>query len=699
MQKLKLKSGQQEFELEINDWAARAGISIAVKSGGSLVLTTIVVGDEKKLADFVPLTVDYEEKFYAAGKIYGSRFVRREGRPSETAVLHARLIDRSIRPALVNQTRELQLVNSVFSYDGQNDPTVMAFLGSSLAIEMLGFDWLGPVTCVRIKKSNGHLELNPVKSRTAGDALEDNDDFNLLVAGTAAKINMIEFEGAQVPATDIVKACQIAQAEIQKLAEALADFAKKLKMPELKNQRPEANLGLAETFLKEEKIDLEELLFGQSELIEPVSTVFQRLQERQAELAENFAAVRQGLTAKIKLVFKKKVLTDKVRPDGRPLDEVRPLKAEVDVLPRTHGSALFARGLTHILSTVTLATPGEELWVKEIEFEGFKRFIHHYNFPPYSVGELGRLGPPGRREIGHGALAEKALRRIIPSEETFPYTIRLVSDALTSNGSTSMGSVCAGCLALQDAGVPIQKAVSGISIGLVYDNEKNYQLLTDIQGPEDHYGEMDFKVAETETGIVAIQMDVKTDGLSVKMIEEALQAASRANKKIRAFMSAVIAAPRQAFKSGVPYIETLQIDPTKIGIVIGGGGKTIQEITASTNTKIDIKPNGLVYIASENKTDIDRAKKWITGIVHEFQLSEQVSGKVIKFLPYGALIELSPEKTALLHVSEIAQHRVERAEDELKLNQILPLVVKQINPDGKISVSLKDARRNDAAGI
>ncbi len=685
--KLKLSERNNlEIEFEINDWAQRANVSLLTKSGGTVVLTTAVLGDKKEGFDFVPLTVDYEEKYYAAGKIYGSRFIRREGRPSETAILNARLIDRSIRPALKNINYELQITNVVLSLNHDIDPDLLAFLGSSLAVGLLGIDWKGPVGAAKISKKNGDFLLYPLESE------KEAAEFNMFIGGIKNKINMIELDGKEAQEEDVIKACEIAIKEINKIVDFLNDIIKEniqnfnlIKPEEYTNYIEEA-----EKFLSKYNIDLEKLLFNFQERPE-VSYVFELLKQEKDNL-ENYGILYKGILTKIENIFKKKVLQDKIRPDGRKLDEIRRIEIDVDVLPKTHGSALFKRGLTHILSVVTLASLGEELWVREIEFEGFKRFLHHYNFPPFSVGELGSSRGPSRREIGHGNLAEKALRNLIPDEEDFPYTIRIVSDVLSSNGSTSMGSVCASSLALFDAGVPIKKHIAGISIGIVYEDENNYELLTDIQGPEDSYGGMDFKVAGTRDGITAIQLDVKIDGLNTEIIKNALERAKKARNYILDLMYEKIPEPRSSLKEGVPAVSIIKIDPSKIGLLIGPGGRNIHEIIASTNSKIDIKPDGTIYITAENEYLLKETEKLIKSYTNSYELGELVEGEVIKILPFGAILSLGGNKTALLHISEIANKRITNIEDEIKIGERLKVKIKNISEDGKIYVSLKDAR-------
>jgi polyribonucleotide nucleotidyltransferase len=669
------KSENLDIEFEVNDWAERSMISLLTKSKETVVMTVVNLGQELPQSDFLPLTVDYEEKFYAAGKIFGSRFIRRESKPTLTSILNARLIDRSLRPAFPSNFRyQTHIVNTVLSYNPESDPALLALLGSSFALEYLKIPWQGPIAGFKIES----LKNLPVE---------------LFVSGTKNKINMIEFEGKEVKEEEILSGIEKAHQEIKKIINFIEESTKnKEKKIELKEENYQKAEKILEEFLEKNKIDLKNLLFSQEEGDKNWTSIFSLLS--QEDFGEETPYVLNVLNKKFKEIFQKTVLEEKKRPDGRKLDEIRPIFMEIDVLPRVHGSALFKRGLTHILSTVTLAGPGEELVLREIEYEGIKHFMHQYNFPPYSTGEIGSSRGPSRREIGHGELAEKALRNLIPSQEAFPYTIRVVSEVLSSNGSTSMGSVCASSLALMSAGVPLEKHIAGISIGMAYQSDNNYELLTDIQGPEDFFGAMDFKVAGTREGITAIQLDVKIEGLNLEQIKNSLEKAKIARNEILNKMEEIIKEPRKFVSPLAPKVEAIKIDPLKIGLVIGTGGRTINEIIATTNTKIDIHPDGLIYITGENYENVELAKNWIKIISDSLKVGEIVSGKVIKILSFGAILELVPQKTALLHISEIADKKIENIEDELKVGEKLNVLVKQISEDGRIYVSLKDARKS-----
>jgi polyribonucleotide nucleotidyltransferase len=668
------QSENLDIEFEVNDWAERSMISLLTKSKETVVMTVVNLGQELPQSDFLPLTVDYEEKFYAAGKIFGSRFIRRESRPTITSILNARLIDRSLRPAFPSNFRyQIHIVHTVLSYDPESDPALLGLLGSSFALEYLKIPWQGPIAGFKIESLN-------------------NSPVELFVSGTKNKVNMVEFEGKEIKEEEILSGIERAHQEIKKIINFIEESTKnKERKIALKEENYQKAEKILEEFLEKNKIDLKNLLFSQEEGDKNWTSIFSFLS--QEDFREETPYILNSLNKKFKEIFQKTVLEEKKRPDGRKLDEIRPISIEIDILPRVHGSALFKRGLTHILSTVTLAGPGEELVLREIEYEGTKHFMHQYNFPPYSTGEIGSSKGPSRREIGHGELTEKALRNLIPSQEVFPYTIRVVSEVLSSNGSTSMGSVCASSLALMSAGVPLEKHVAGISIGMAYESDNNYELLTDIQGPEDFFGAMDFKVAGTKEGVTAIQLDVKIEGLNFEQIKNALEKAKIARNEILNKMEEVIKEPRKSVSPLAPKVEAIRIDPLKIGLVIGTGGKTINEIIATTNTKIDIHPDGLIYISGENYENVELAKNWIKIISDSLKVGEIVSGKVIKILPFGAILELVPQKTALLHISEIADKKIENIEDEVKIGEKLNVLVKQISEDGRIYVSLKDARK------
>lgn len=682
MKKYVLKSDNYEIQFEINDWAERSMISLITKSNETVILTVVNIGNELLDSDFLPLTIDYEEKFYAIGKIFGSKYIRREGKPTITSILNARLIDRSLRPSFDPHFRKpIHIINTVLSYDPTTDPAFLSLLGSSFALRALKLPNL----------TIGGIKLNLKENKWQINYSQDNNfSGELFVSGTKNKINMIEFEGKEIDNKKIVEGCELAHKEIKKIINFIENnlgTEKEETILDLENFHKGEDI--LKKFLEKNDIDLQQILFTQKEGEQNFQELLKKLETE--DFGELSIYVFHALNHLLKKIFQENILKNKIRPDGRKLNEIRPLKGNIGILPRTHGSAIFQRGLTHILSTVTLGVPGEELVVREIEYEGLKRFIHHYNFPPYSTGELGSNKGPSRREIGHGELAEKALRNLIPSQEEFPYTIRVVSEVLSSNGSTSMGSVCASSMALMNAGVPIKKHIAGISIGIAYQDDNNYELLTDIQGPEDFFGGMDFKVAGTYDGITAIQLDVKIEGLNIEQIQQTLNQAEKARKKIIDFMTTIIKEPKKNLSPYAPKIESLKIDPLKIGLVIGSGGKTINEIISETNTKIDIHPDGTIYISSDNYENIKKAKTWIKIISDSLNIGEIISGKVIKILPFGVILKITPQKTALLHISEITDKKIKNIEDEIKIGEELMVLVKNISDDGKIYVSLKNA--------
>jgi polyribonucleotide nucleotidyltransferase len=669
---------------EINDWAEKANISLSSNCGETLVLTTIVIGDKKEDLEFAPLTVDYVEKYYSVGKIYGSKFVRREGKASETAILNSRLIDRSLRPTIINFPFEIQITNLILSLDPEIDPDFLAFFNSSLGLYFLNITQ-EPALPIKISKIENNFIFYPFQSQKL------LADFNLFISVFKNKINMIEFEGKEIDEKDFLLGCSLCLNKYQEIFNQIKyikkDFNITANIQTFETINEEIYLNAAQDFIENNKLNLKEILFANKEGDKNLNDLFFLLEEKKDKL-ENYNLVYQGIWRKLKKILQEEIIKNEIRPDGRKFDEIRNIEILVDVLPRAHGSALFKRGLTHVLSVVTLGFLSDELWIREIEFEGYKRFMHQYNFPPFATGEIGSsLKQPSRREIGHGNLAEKALKNLIPSEEEFPYTIRVVSDVLSSNGSTSMASVCASSLALFDAGVNLKNHVSGISCGLAYINENNYKILVDIQGPEDFFGGMDFKVARTKKGITAIQLDVKIEGLNMEIIEETLEKAKNANIFILEKMIDKISIPRKQFKIGVPYVKSLKINQNKIGLLIGPGGKNINEIISQTNTKIDIRPDGSLYIYGENDDLVNKAEKLIKLSIDEIKEGEIVFGRVSKELPFGFIIDFGVNnKSALLHKSEIPESYI----DKIKIDDVLKIKIKEINNEGRIYVSLEN---------
>jgi polyribonucleotide nucleotidyltransferase len=682
------------FTVELNNWAEQASGSVLVRLGDTVVLATAVMAPTpREGGDFFPLTVDYEEKFYAAGKILGSRFVKRETRPSEEAILVMRMIDRTIRPRFdLRMRNEVQVVVTALAVDGENDPDVPAVLAASLALSLSDIPWSGPVAAVRIGRQNGEFILNPVqKEREASDC-------DIVVSGTETRINMLEAGASEMSEDDFAAAVEWGFTFVKELIGfqneiVAANVPEKTAVPLV--EPPQEFWELISAAFSEKISDAvyQRDKKAMKAALEAVK------QEWHAKAAEAYPDRYQKNAADyvfdetISQIVHRRIIEKGERPDGRKINELRPLWAAVGVLPRVHGSGIFMRGDTHVLSTLTLGAPGDEQIIEGMEIREKKRFLHHYNFPPYSTGEVKPMRGPGRREIGHGALAGKAIVPLLPPKEEFPYTIRIVSEILSSNGSTSMASVCGSSLALMDAGVPIKKAVAGAAMGLMVNEKGEYRVLTDLAGHEDHHGDMDFKVAGTRDGITAVQLDVKIDGLTMPMVRDTLAQAHEARMQILDVMEAVIAAPRPELSPYAPRIITLQINPEKIGAVIGPGGKIINAIIAETGSSIDIEDNGLIFITAENEAVAAKTAERIRSLTKELKVGEILYGKVTRIMEFGAIVELGPNLDGMVHISELAPHRVRAVEDIVKIGDVIPVKVKELKPDGKISLSLKDAKR------
>lgn len=675
--------------LEISDLAGQSNAAVLGIFGDTTVLVTAVMGKEDRNTDYFPLSVDYEERFYAAGKILGSRFVRREGRPSEGAVLSGRMIDRTLRPLFDSRMRrDVQIVITVLSYDEKNDPDFISLLSASTALLISDIPWAGPVAGLRlIKTKDGDLIINP----TNPELVEKPVLFESFIGGTEDKINMIELAGNEAKEDDIIDAFEKAQVEIKKLIEFQKEIREKSAKPKaeilLKEIDPEVKnkvLGFLEGKL-EVAIYVGNKKEQSDNLGELKTSLFDYLKN---ENILDFSGVEHLFEEEIDRIVHKNILESEKRPDARKLDEVRPLYAEVGLFKRLHGSALFVRGNTQALAVVTLGAPGAEQLMETMESTIKRRFMLHYNFPPFSTGEVGRLGFTGRREIGHGALAGKAVQSFIPSQEEFPYTIRIVSEILSSNGSSSMATVCASSMALMDAGVPIKKAIAGIAMGLMVD-QHNYKILTDIQGPEDHYGDMDCKVAGTENGVAAVQMDVKIEGVAPKILKEVLIQAKKARLEILEAMKKAIDKPRSQVSSFAPIIMTVEINPERIGEVIGPGGKIINKIIADTGVNsIDIEESGRVFVTSADREKALLAISYIKSITREFQIGEIVEGEVVNILDFGAIVDLGGGKDGMIHISELKDGFVEKVEDVVKIGDIVRVKIVKLD-NGRIGLSLK----------
>lgn len=692
----KLNLGDRELKVELKDLAEQANGSCFVQYGDTLILATAVMSQEEKNKGFFPLTVEYEERFYAAGKIMGSRYIRRESRPSDEAILTARLIDRAIRPRFPdNFFKEIQVVVTCLSWDAENDPDLLGLLGASLALSLSNIPWSGPLAVLRVGKVGEEFILNPTYEQRGKSSLD------LVFAGVEDKgeilINMIEGEIQNLDEKTILQAYQFSLSHLKKII----DFQKQIAGKQSKEKiilAPVPSDSKLENEIKKFLGDkLEEALY-QKEKKERRQKVDDLREELLGFVAENYAEngkikyATDFFEKEIDRLIRENIIRHEKRPDGRKLDEIRNISCQAGLLPRTHGSGLFCRGQTKTLSILTLGAPGDVKLLEGMEIVGKKRFMHHYNFPPYSTGEVKPMRGPGRREIGHGMLAEKALLHLVPSFEEFPYTIRVVSEMLSSNGSTSMASICSTSLALMDAGVPLKEPVAGISVGLALTESGDYKILTDIQGPEDHHGDMDFKIAGTRQGITALQMDVKTDGISEEILKEALQAGKKARLHILDEMAKVLEKPREHLSPFAPRILTLQISPERIRDVVGPGGKVINEIIGETGVEIDIQQSGLIFITAEKEDAGNKALEWIKNITHEVKVGEIFQGKIKRILNFGAFAEILPGQEGLIHISQLATYRVEKVEDIVKMGDIVPVKVIGIDEQGRINLSLKEAK-------
>ena len=679
------------LSVEIGELAKQANGAVLVRYGDTVVLSAAVASKKAGTGDFFPLTVHYIEKMYAVGKVPGG-FIKREGRPSEAATLTSRLIDRPLRPMFPEGVRnEIQITNTVLSVDQDCTPEMAAMLGASLALAVSDIPFDGPVAGVNVGRVNGEIVINPTVAQA------ELSDIELTVAGTATAINMVESSAKEVSEADMLEALLKGHAAIKELVafqnEIVAQIGKEKFEFTLAEVAPEVAAQVGERY--------------KSRMIQAIQTQEKKAREAAVdavieEATEFFAAVyadRDDYDQLMKDVstalhdlekdeVRRLITKERVRPDGRRIDEIRPLSSSVALLPRVHGSGLFTRGQTQVLTAATLAPLGEHQVIDGLGIEEGKRFIHHYNFPNFSVGETGRVGSPGRREIGHGALGERALKQVIPAPEDFPYTIRLVSEVLESNGSSSQASICAGTLALMDAGVPIKAPVAGIAMGLVMEGE-DYTVLTDIQGLEDHLGDMDFKVAGTAAGITALQMDIKIQGITEAILTEALTQAKKARLEILDELVSTLPEARKELSPYAPKIDIIQINPDKIKVVIGRGGETINGIIDATGVKIDIDQTGNVSIASSDQDMINKARQMIEDLVREVEVGQVYTGKVKRIEKFGAFVEVLPGKDGLVHISELEHRRVAQVEDVLKIGDVVEVKVIEIDNQGRINLSRK----------
>ena len=685
--------------IETGEMAKQADGSVLVRYDDTVILSTAVASSEKKDTDFFPLTVTFEEKLYSVGKIPGS-FLRREGRPGEHATLTARLIDRPIRPMFSDGFRnEVQIVNTVMSVDQDCTPEMTAMFGASLALCISDIPFDGPIAGVYVGRVDGKLIINPSVEE------KEKSDINLAVAGSYDAINMVEAGAAEVSEDDMLDALMFGHEAIKKLCVFQKEIAK-----EIGKEKREVSLYEVSKEIEDDiRAHAEERIIKSVSIVdkleraaaidaikaEVIAKYEAKTYATEKELKYTMLQVNDMLERLVADEVRRLITVDKVRPDGRKVDEIRALDAQVDLLPRVHGSAMFTRGQTQVISTCTLASLADQQLLDSLSAEDSKRWMHHYNFPPYSVGEIGRMGSPGRREIGHGALGERALSYVIPSEEEFPYTIRCVSEVVESNGSSSQASICASCMALMAAGVPIKAPVSGIAMGLIssgpLDGNHPYTILTDIQGMEDHFGDMDFKVAGTPNGITALQMDIKIKGITKDVLKEALAQAHVARATILDTMLEAIPTPRPEVSKYAPKLHQMQIDVEKIRDVIGQGGKVINEIIAQCdNVKIDIEQDGRIMIYHNDKEAIEKAAKMISDIVREAKVGEIFDGTVVRIESFGCFVNLFGNVDGLVHVSKLDWKRINHPQDFVKLGQTLKVVVTEIDDKGRINLSHKE---------
>lgn len=678
---------------EIGQLAKQANGAVFVRYGDTAVLSNVTASKEPKDLDFFPLTVNYEERLYAVGKIPGG-FIKREGRPSEKAILASRLIDRPIRPLFPDGFRnEVQVISMVMSVDQDCSSEMAAMVGSSLALMVSDIPFDGPIAGVIVGRVDGQFVINPTVEQA------EKSDLHLIVAGTKDAINMVEAGANAVPEEIMLEAIMFGHEEIKRLVAFQEEIAKQLAKPKMEVVLHELDKELTEKIkaVYETEVRKAVLVFDKQERDEGLKQIQEKIvaefapDEEDAALTKEVKNITQSL---IKEQVRTLITKEKIRPDGRKIDEIRPLSSEVGKLPRTHGSGLFTRGQTQVLSSCTLGPLGDVQILDGLDLEESKRWMHHYNFPSFSVGETGPLRGPGRREIGHGALGERALEPVIPDEKDFPYTVRCVSEVLESNGSTSQASICASTLAMMDAGVPLKAPVAGIAMGLVKDGE-DYTVLTDIQGMEDHLGDMDFKVAGTKEGVTALQMDIKIAGITREILQEALEQAKKGRMFILKHMLETIGSPRETLSPYAPKILTMNINPDKIRDVIGPSGKVINKIIEETGVKIDIEQDGTVFISSTEEQQNLQAKKIIEDLVREVEVGQIYLGKVKRIEKFGAFVEIFNGKDGLVHISELALERVHRVEDVVSVGDEILVKVTEIDNQGRVNLSRKAILRED----
>lgn len=714
--------GGRKLKVSIGQMAGQANGSCVVQYGETTVLGTVVIGKDEGELDYFPLGVEYEERFYAAGKIKGSRFIKRETRPPDEAVLTGRLIDRSIRPLFDPQSRRaVQVVITVLSVDSENDPDMVSLYAASIALAISDIEWDGPIAGIRVSRIPAKEGETSTKPERGGEWVlnpsyeaREKSDFDLVVCGKDKRVIMLETNANNIEDEIIFEAVSFGVKHFERINNFIKDIVKRVgkeKVPltsppssdetptreELEKMTKEIINSLTPTYLFKQPLKTKEDRIGAAE------NMLARLQELLLEKQIGKEKRVKAIDYANKLIYSAvscAILDRDQRIDGRKLDEIRPLECLVEVVPRVHGSALFSRGETQVLSAVTLGAPGLEQYLDTMELTGKKRFMHHYNFPPFSVGEARPKRFTSRREIGHGSLVEKGMNPVLPEREKFPHTIRIVSEVLSSNGSSSMASVCASTLAAMDAGIPITHAVTGVAIGLASEEDKNgfvrYKILTDIQDLEDGPGGMDFKVVGTDNGVTAIQMDTKTKGLTLEIIKSALSAATKARKEILKKMTSAISKPREQLSPYAPRVIILTINPDKIRDVVGPGGRVINEIIDKTGVEIDIEQDGTVSITSQSDESIKKAADWVKDITRELKVDEVFQGRVARILDFGAFVELVPGQDGLVHVSKMAQGHIRHPSDALSIGDVIPVKIIEIDEQGRINLEMMNKVKGES---
>ena len=690
--------GGRLLTLEVGRLAEQATAAVLAKYGDTMILATVVASKQPSNLSYFPLSVEYIERLYAGGRIKGSRWVKREGRPSDDAILKGRVIDRSVRPLFdKNYHHDIQIIITVLSVDGENEPDILALVATSAALSISPIPWDGPIGAVRVgyvppKNGDPGFFINPRLKEY------EFSELDLIVSSTDKKVVMLEAGANEIPEATIFEGIKFAKTEIVKVIGCINDLVKEVGQKKIVIEKTGEENVLCDLIKKKyyrrvEKSSLAKA--NKSDDSEDLSLISADIQK---DLDEKYDknAIEKVLDTLFEEKIREDILKNKIRHDKRAVDEIRPISAEVGILPRTHGSAIFKRGETQVLTIATLGSPSLEQLIESPEGETSKRYMHHYSMPPYSVGETGRIGTPSRREVGHGALAERALLPVIPSQESFPYTIRLVSEIMSSNGSTSMASTCGSTLALMDAGVPIKSPVAGISIGLVSESDKKYILLTDIAGIEDFSGEMDFKVAGTAKGVTAIQLDVKNHGLSDEIIEETFERANKARLIILDKMSQTLKTPRNNLSQYAPRVSIIKVPQEKIGEVIGPGGKVIRHIIAETGCEVNVDDDGNVTITGTDPAKVEMAHRWISGIIKDVQPEEIYEGIVKRILPFGAFVEILPGKEGMVHVSQMSTEFISDPNTIVKIDQRVKVRVLEIDNMGRINLSMlfgEDAKK------